>query len=105
MLGEGLTLKKVEYQYQSLDKVDVLLEDRNGSPVTVEVEAAIRPGSYVGVWQAVKYQHLAAMEYGLECRAVRTVVVAPLFPEDVLREAERLGVECLTHPLPSRGVP
>ena len=70
----------------------------------IEVEAAIRPGSYIGVWQAVKYQHLAAMGYGLDRGAVRTVVVAPHFSEDVLREDEHLGVKCLTHPLPSSGM-
>ena len=75
-LGEGLALVKVEYRFVSGDEADILLKDSLGSPVTVEVEAHISSGDYVGVWQAVKYKHLAAVEYGLPCEQVRSILVA-----------------------------
>lgn len=99
LLGPGLTLVQEEYVFKSGDKVDILFLDRDGSPVSVEVEAAIAPNVPYGIWQASKYQHLAAAAYGRDCRSVRTVVVAPRFPDDALQEAQMLGVECLVHPL------
>ena len=100
LLGKGLKLKQTEYPFLSLDRVDVLLETPDGEPVTVEVEAAIRPGSYVGIWQAVKYQHLAAVQYGLDCKSVRTILVAPHFPDDVKAACRKHGVEWFTQAIP-----
>ena len=94
-LGEGLELIKIEYTFGSGDRVDVLLKDSSENPVTVEVETGFSSGTgrYVGVWQAVKYQHLAAMKYGLPCQEVRSILAAPEIPEDVKKKCEELGIE------------
>ena len=92
-LGEGLRDARIEYSFKSGDRVDILLEDSSGNPVTVEVETHIPPGNYVGVWQAVKYQHLAAVEYELPCERVRSILVAPQIPDHVKMECKRLGIE------------
>lgn len=94
-LGEGLELIKIEYTFGSGDRVDILLKDGSENPVTVEVETGFSSGTgrYVGVWQAVKYQHLAAMEYGLPCQEVRSILAAPEIPEDVKKKCEELGIE------------
>ena len=99
-LGEGLKLVRTEYMFTSLDKADILLEDSSENPVTVEVETGFSSGSgrYVGVWQAVKYQHLAAVEYGLLCDQVRSILAAPEIPDDVKDECERLGIEPIEVP-------
>jgi len=105
LLGQDLALVQVEYSFASLDKADILFMTRDGSPVTVEVETHIPDGNYVGVWQAVKYQHLAAMQFGRDCRSVRTVVVAPSFPENVLDKCRELGVEWFVQPIPVTSIP
>lgn len=92
-LGEGLKLVAIEHKFQSNDQVDILFEDSVGNPVTVEVETHIRSENYVGVWQAVKYKHLAAVEYSLLCDQVRSVLVAPEIPNDVKKKCEQLGIE------------
>ena len=92
-LGAGLKPGKKEHKFESGDRVDILLQDRTGKPVTVEVETHIPSGNYVGVWQAVKYQHLAAMEYNLECRQVRSILAAPEIPDDVKEKCKELGIE------------
>ena len=92
-LGAGLKPGKKEHTFESGDRVDILLKDRTGKPVTVEVETHIPSGNYVGVWQAVKYQHLAAMERGLECKQVRSILAAPEIPEDVKKKCKELGIE------------
>ena len=92
-LGKGLRLVGTEYSFKSYGKVDILLEDSSGNPVTVEVEAHIRSGDFVGVWQAVKYRHLAAVEYELLCKQVRSILAAPEIPDNVKMECRRLGIE------------
>ena len=99
-LGDGLELVEVEYTFGSGDRVDILLKDGFGNPVTVEVETGFSSGNgrYVGVWQAVKYQHLAAMEYGLACEQVRSILAAPEIPEDVKEKCKELGIEPIEVP-------
>ena len=89
-LGEGLELVDIEYTFQSNDRVDILLKDTTGTPVTVEIETD-QPAS--GIWQAVKYKHLAAVEYEIPCENVRSILAAPRIPDDVKQECERLGIE------------
>lgn len=90
LFGEGLKLVDIEYTFQSNDRVDILLKDTTGTPVTVEVETD-QPAS--GIWQAVKYKHLAAVEYGIPCENVRSILAAPRIPDNVKQECERLGIE------------
>ena len=92
-LGAGLTLIKPEYAFKSGDKVDILLKDSSGKPVTVEVETHIPSGNYVGVWQAVKYKHLAAVQYQLPCEEVCSILAAPEIPDDVKEKCVELGIE------------
>lgn len=91
--GEGLELVGIEYTFQSNDRVDILFKDNSGNPVTVEVETHIPSGNYVGVWQAVKYKHLAAVKCGIPCEQVRSILAAPVIPDNVKQECERLGIE------------
>ncbi len=94
-LGIGLKLVEVEYTFGSGDRVDILLKDDFGNPVTVEVEIGFssKAGRYIGIWQAIKYQHLAAVEYGLPCEQVRSILAAPEIPEDIKKKCKELGIE------------
>ena len=93
LLGDGLECEATEYKFSSQDKADILLKDDYGNPVTVEVESHIPSGNYVGVWQAVKYKHLAAVEYELPCDEVRGILAAPEIPDDVKMKCTQLGIE------------
>ncbi len=101
LLSQGLTLVETEHGFKSGDKADILLEDSKGSPITVEVETHIPPRNYVGAWQAVKYKHLAAVEYGLPCNQVRSILAAPIIPDDVKVKCKELGIEPIEVPLPN----
>ena len=91
-LGKDLKWVKTEYVFESGDRVDILLEDRFGSPVTVEVETEISARNYDGVWQAVRYKHFAAAEYGLLCQQVRSIFAAPKIPDHVRIKCKQLGI-------------
>ena len=94
---------EIEYTFGSGDRVDILLKDGAENPVTVEVETGFSSGAgrYVGVWQAVKYQHLAAMKCSLPCEQVRSILAAPEIPEDVKEKCKELGIEPIEVVLPS----
>ncbi len=92
-LGKDLKWVKNEYVFESGDRVDILLEDRFGSPVTVEVETEISARNYDGVWQAVRYKHFAAAEYRLSCQQVRSIFAAPKIPDHVRIKCKQLGIE------------
>ncbi|MDD9973029.1 MAG: endonuclease NucS [Candidatus Poribacteria bacterium] len=93
LFGEGLELIDTEYRFGSGDEADILFEDNSGNPVTVEVKPPISSGSDQEVWQAVKYKHLAAVEYNLPCEEIRSILVAPEIPDDVKAKCEELGIE------------
>lgn len=93
LFGEGLELIDTEYRFGSGDEADILFEDSSGNPVTVEVKPPILSGSDQEVWQAVKYKHLAAVEYNLPCEQIRSILAAPEIPDDVKSECERLGID------------
>jgi len=95
LLGAGLKLVSIEYSFKSGDRVDIFLKDSSGKPVTIEIETGFssHKGRYVGVWQAVKYKHLAAVESGLPCDEVRSILAAPTIPDDVKKECQQLRIE------------
>ena len=92
-LGANLKLVQTEYIFISNDRVDILLKDSSGKPITVEVKREILPGSESEVLQAVKYKHLAADKYKLPCEQVRSILVAPEIPDDVKAKCRALGIE------------
>ena len=98
LFGEGLELIDTEYRFGSGDEADILFEDSSGSPVTVEVKPPISSGSDQEVWQAVKYKHLAAVEYDLPCEEVRSILAAPEIPDDVKAKCKELGIEPFEKP-------
>ena len=98
-LGEGLRLVCTEYEFESGDRVDILLQDSAGNPVTVEVKPYILSGSYGEVWQAVRYKHIAAVQYKLSsCKQVRSILAAPEIPDDVKAKCRELGIEPFEKP-------
>ena len=87
-----------EYRFRSGDEADILFKDSSGNPVTVEVKPLILSGSDQEVWQAVKYKHLAAVEYNLPCEEIRSILVAPEIPDDVKEKCKELGIESFEVP-------
>ncbi len=102
LLGQGLKLVGTEYKFKSGDASDILLEDSSGNPITVEVKPPISHGSDQEAWQAVKYKHLAAVEYGLSCEQVRSILAAPEIPDDVKEKCRELGIDPIEVSMPKR---
>ncbi|MCA1625971.1 MAG: endonuclease NucS [Acidobacteria bacterium] len=98
LISAGLKLVSTEYEFPSLDRVDILLVTEQGRPVPVEIKTYIVPGDYKGVWQAVKYKHLAATLHRLRCEDVRSILVAYEIPDDVKAKCVEMGIEMVIIP-------
>jgi hypothetical protein len=95
LLEPGMRNPQCTHKFSTNDKPDILLEDRFGRPVAVEVEPniPIGVGKEVGLLQAGKYKHLAAAEKGLPCEQARGFLVAPTIPDDIKAKCHKLGIE------------
>ena len=96
VIASGLSFFDEEYDVasgQAGSRVDILLKDADGRPVSVEVKPLVETGDYSVVWQAVRYKHLLAVDNGLDCEAVRSFLVAPELPHDIKLKCDLMGIE------------
>jgi hypothetical protein len=90
---KGLVLVQTEYNFITGDRVDVLLMDRYGRPVVVEVEPDCPVGAHIGTAQSVKYRTLAAFEMNREYQEIRAILAAPYIASDVAEKAKKHLIE------------
>lgn len=93
LLEPGLKLHRRECGLESRYRPDLILQDAEGKYVTVEVEAAFPGGNDTGMWQAVAYKHVFAVELGVPCVQVRGFLVAPAIPDSIKTSCRQYGVE------------
>jgi RecB family endonuclease NucS len=74
LLGEPLTLIKVEYQFPTNDRADILFLDKKARLLPVEVEVDVGATDIVGLLHAVKYRHMIMVQFGLTS-GVRSMLV------------------------------
>jgi hypothetical protein len=76
-LGEvGLSTLEVEHEFETGDRVDILLQDSFGRPVVVEVEPECLANQFVGPMQCMKYRALAAFGLNFRTDEVRAFLAA-----------------------------
>lgn len=93
ILEPGLRLYRQEPKLQSHYRPDLILQDKDGRYVAVEVEPDFPGDNDTGVWQAVAYKHVLAAELRLSCDLVRGFLVAPRIPDGIKQKCRDLGVE------------
>ena len=94
VLGEpGLRHIETEYEFITNDRADLILGDRDGRYVGVEVEVDVAAGDICGVLQAVKYKHMYAVVCNRPYEEVRAFLVAHSIAPSVRSLCETYGVE------------
>ncbi len=90
----GLKGLHLEYQFETGDRADVVLEDFEGRYITVEVEEAVSLDNITGVLQAIKYRYM----FAVKCRRLNEEVRAFLVAHEIDGKVEDLcseyDVEC-----------
>ena len=95
---QGLRTIKVEFEFPTNDKIDVLLQDQNGRPVTVEVEIDCDDSEVAGPLQCMKYRALIAYLWQWRVPEVRTVLAARSIASSVQKRCREYNVEMVEIP-------
>lgn len=82
-----------EYTFCTGDRIDVLLEDREGRPVAVEIELAQTARQLDGFLQAIKYRALICAYWGRPIDGGRAVLVAHDLAPEIMQRCMDHGVE------------
>lgn len=94
-LGEsGLRLVRREYPFCTGDRADVVLRDRIGRVVGVEIELEVGRNDWAGVLQAIKYRFMLALVEGKENPDTRSFLVAHRIHPAVRSVCMKYDVEC-----------
>ncbi len=94
-LGEkGLTSIDEEYEFPTGDSADVVLEDRFGRIVGVEVEIRVGDNQTEGVLQAIKYRSMLELQMGRKRGEGRAFLVAYHISKKMRKRCAEYGVEC-----------
>lgn len=96
----GLKGIEMEFQFETGDRADVVLEDLEGRYITVEVEESVPRGNRVGLLQAIKYKYMYAVKCSRQNEEVLTFLVAHEIDEEVKAICRRYGVEYFEVPRP-----
>jgi hypothetical protein len=93
VLGEpGLRLVSMEMQFPTGDRIDVVLEDRHGGLVAVEVEVHCSAEEVCGPLQCMKYRSLLAYRFDRDPREVRMLLAAHSVHPEVQKKCERYEI-------------
>ncbi|MGD0896814.1 MAG: endonuclease NucS domain-containing protein [Thermoguttaceae bacterium] len=94
----GLHLLEIEYPFATGDRIDVLLEDKNGRLVTVEVEVDCDDNEVAGPLQCMKYRAMIAYLLDRRVSEVRTVLAARSITAKVKKQCGGYEVEVVEIP-------
>ena len=96
VFGEnGLKWVHTEYQFSTGDRADIVLEDKYGRIMGVEIEINVGKSDLTGTLQAIKYRWMLEVLRGCKHGDSRAALVAYTIDEEVKRISEAYNVECI----------
>ena len=98
MEEKEVTTFAVERSFPTGDRADIVLRDKFGMLIGVEVEVVVSAGDIIGALQAVKYRRMLEMLMHIEQDDCRAVLVAYTIAADVKEICERYDVKCIEVP-------
>lgn len=72
----GITTREVEFRFGTCDRADIVLEDRIGKVIGVEIEISQSDHELNGMLQAIKYRHMLAVLFKQGFDEARAVLIA-----------------------------
>jgi hypothetical protein len=95
-LGEsGVTLVKEEFQFRTGDRIDVLLKDKEGRPIAVEIELSQGAEQTEGFLQAIKYRAMYRALTNDPIEGGRAMLIAHHLDDEIVDRCRANGVETL----------
>lgn len=84
-----------EYIFPTNDKADILLEDKYGRIIGVEVEISVDKDNISGILQAIKYRYMAEVVRDKSPGDSRAVLIAYEISNDIFELCKSYNVECI----------
>ena len=91
---QGVITVEMEFLYPSGDKADILLKDRWGKYIGVEIELEQNLRRYEGVLQTIKYRFMAAFMFGVDYSETRSMLIAHKLSRGLIDECKKYDIEC-----------
>lgn len=91
---EGIKYIDTEYIFPTNDKADILLEDKYGRIIGVEVEISVDEDNISGILQAIKYRYMAEVVRDKSPGDSRSVLVAFDISNEAQNLCKKYNVEC-----------
>ena len=89
----GIELIEIEHSFITGDRVDILLQDKCGRFIVVEVEPECKVANHIGTAQCMKYRSLMAFESNRFDNEIRALLVATKIAKDVNNKAKKYNIE------------
>jgi len=90
---EGLSKIDIEYLFPTNDKADVVLEDKFGRIVGVEVELDVKDDDNEGPLQSIKYRRMLEWEFNRCLGDSRSFLVANRICKKIKEKCKKYGIE------------
>ena len=90
----GLQLLRLEYQFPTNDRADIVLMDQYNRIVGVEIEPAVGDNEWAGPLQAIKYKHMLECVTRREPGDSRGVLIAHEISANIKTVCASYGIEC-----------
>jgi hypothetical protein len=91
---EGLKTIEVEYSFPSGDRADIVLKDKFGRIIGVEIEISQDENNHIGVLQAIKYRYMLAYMFSIDFKDTRSMLVAHSISNGLKKNCKGYEVEC-----------
>jgi len=100
VLGEpDVQLVQVERPFPTGDRADIVLRDRAGTIIGLEIEIDVLPSDLTGALQAIKYRRMLEMAAGVRHGDSRAILVAHTIAAEVRALCANYEVECFEVPI------
>jgi len=91
---DGLTLVMVEYPFPTMDRADIVLKDKYGNLIGVEIELIVGDDDYEGPLQAIKYRRMLEWLFDRAQGDSRSILVANKISNKIKEKCKVYDIEC-----------
>ncbi len=92
----GINTLAVEYEFYTADRADVVLQDKFGRIIGLEVEVSMGPKDLAGFLQAIKYRFMLAPMFNIKYSDTRAALVAYSLSSEIIKLCKEYDVEFYT---------
>jgi hypothetical protein len=94
ILGEeGLSTIKMEYEFPTNDRADIVMQDKFGRIIGVEIELEVNDNDNEGPIQSIKYRRMLEWIFNRELNDSRSFLVANKISDKIKEKCKRYSIE------------